>query len=137
MAGERTPHMNPDLRGSWTGLSLATTQADIVRSVLEGVAFSLRDALDIIAPLWLGLSEALATGGGAQSDTWLQIVADVLGLPLDRPTQNQGAAYGAALLALQGVGQVESAFDMGELELKRFEPKDTERYDESLKRYRD
>ena len=136
LAGERTPHMNPDLRGSWTGLSLATTQADIMRSVLEGVAFSLRDALDIIAPL-SQLSEALATGGGAQSDSWLQIVADVLGLPLDRPTQNQGAAYGAALLALQGVGQVESAFEMGELELKRFEPEDTERYDEPLKRYRD
>ena len=96
LAGERTPHLDPDLRGSWTGLSLATTQGDVVRAVLEGVAFSLRDALDIIRPL-ASLDELLVTGGGAKSRLWLQIVADVLGLPLVRPKQNQGAAYGAAL----------------------------------------
>ena len=63
LSGERTPHLNPDLRGSFTGLSLANTQADLVRSVLEGVAFSLRDALDIIEPL-APLERALATGAG-------------------------------------------------------------------------
>ena len=136
LAGERTPHMNPDLRGSWTGLSLATTQADAVRALLEGVAFSLEDALEAMSPL-AQLEDALATGGGAQSDFWLQMVADVLGLPLAKPTQNQGAAYGAALLALQGTGQISSAFAVGERDpSERFEPRETGRYDDALARYR-
>ncbi len=136
LAGERTPHMNPDLRGSWTGLSLATTQADVVRAVLEGVAFSLKDCLEVMSPL-AQLDEALATGGGARSDFWLQMVADVLGLPLSKPEQNQGAAYGAALLALQGTGHITSAFELGETNVSaRFEPKETERYQEALARYR-
>lgn len=108
LAGERTPHLDPALRGSFTGLSLATTRADMIRAVLEGVTFSLRDALDVIEPL-AKLSSCLVTGGGAKSELWLQMVSDVLGLPLERPAQNQGAAYGAALLALQGVGALEDA----------------------------
>jgi xylulokinase len=136
LAGERTPHLNPDLRGSWTGLSLATTQEDVVRSVLEGVAFSLRDALDLITPL-APLERALATGGGAASDLWLQLVADVLELPLARPSQNQGAAYGAALLAWQGVGQVERAASLAQREHGAlFAPKETGAYGEALHRYR-
>jgi len=108
LAGERTPHMNPNLRGSWTGLSLATREADVVRSVLEGVAYSLRDALEVIQPL-APLRRCLATGGGAKSAVWLGIVAEVLELPLARPKRAQGAAYGAALLAMQGTGRVERA----------------------------
>ena len=105
LAGERTPFMNPDLRASWTGLSLATTRADVVRSVLEGVAFSLRDVLDVMTPL-TSLETCLVTGGGARSSFWLQLVADVLELPLAVPARNQGAAYGAALLAMRGAGLV-------------------------------
>ncbi len=137
LAGERTPHLDPNLRGSWTGLSLATTQGDVVRAVLEGVAFSLRDALDIIHPL-ASLDELLVTGGGARSKLWLQIVADVLGLPLVRPKQNQGAAYGAALLAMQGVGRVERAADAANTEVEeRYEPASVEPYMEGLERYRE
>ncbi len=136
LAGERTPHLDPDLRGSWTGLSLATVQADVVRAVLEGVAFSLRDALDVIAPL-APLARALATGGGAVSDTWLQLVCDVLELPLSRPTQNQGPAYGAALLAWQGVGLTERAVSLAQTETERdFGPREPERYQKALGRYR-
>ena len=136
LAGERTPHLNPDLRGSWTGLSLATTQADLVRSVLEGVAFSLRDALDIITPL-APLTEALTTGGGARSGMWLQLTADVLALPLVRLKQSQGPAYGAALLALQGLDYTASAAALAHLERDRtFSPAGGERYHEALGRYR-
>jgi len=140
LAGERTPHLDPDLRGSWTGLSLATTQADIVRSVLEGVAFSLRDALDVIAPL-APLTRALATGGGAASDTWLHLVSDVLELPLARPRQQQGPAYGAALLAWQGVGFTDSAAALAQGvlaqgESRDFRPQEPERYRKALARYR-
>lgn len=136
LAGERTPHLDPDLRGSWTGLSLATRQADIVRAVLEGVAFSLRDALDVITPL-VRLERALATGGGAASDTWLQLVADVLEVPLARPLQSQGPAYGAALLAWQGVGYTESAASLARREIGQdFMPEGPGRYKEGLSRYR-
>lgn len=103
LAGERTPHMDPDLRGSWHGLSLAAERSDMVRSVLEGVAFSLRDALEVIRPL-SELDRALATGGGARSDGWLGIVSDVLDLPMRRPTDVPGAAYGAAALAWRSQG---------------------------------
>lgn len=136
LAGERTPHLNPDLRGSWTGLSLATTQADIVRSVLEGVTFSLRDALDVISPL-VALERALATGGGAASDLWLHLVADVLALPLVRPRQSQGPAYGAALLAWQGLGHTDSAASLVKRENGQvFQPERPERYRDALSRYR-
>lgn len=111
LAGERTPHMNPNLRGSFSGLSLANTQADVTRSVLEGVAFSLRDALNVISPLTT-LTSALATGGGSQSPFWLQMVSDVLDLPLTVPSFNQGAAYGAALLAFKGAGLIKDTLDL-------------------------
>ena len=136
LAGERTPYLDPNLRGSWTGLSLASTQADLVRAVLEGVAFSLRDALDIITPL-APLSKAFTTGGGARSNMWLQLTADVLGLPLTRPKQSQGPAYGAALLALQGLGVAEQAASLAQLESDHnFQPTKDSPYQDALGRYR-
>lgn len=136
LAGERTPHLNPALRGSLTGLSLATRQGDVVRAVLEGVAFSLRDALDVIEPL-AKLESCLVTGGGAKSAFWLQMVADVLELKLGRPAQNQGAAYGAALLALQGVGIVEDATRVAEQRpVETVTPGPAEVYERALQAYR-
>jgi xylulokinase len=137
LAGERTPHLKPDLRGSWTGLSLATTQADMVRSVLEGVACSLRDALDVMAPL-ATLTEGLATGGGARSELWLQIVSDTLELPLAQVARHEGAAYGAALLALQGSGAIESWQGLEPPAItRRFEPGEgVDVYREVVRRYR-
>ena len=136
LAGERTPYLDPNLRGSWTGLSLASTQADLVRAVLEGVAFSLRDALDIITPL-APLSKAFTTGGGARSNMWLQLTADALGLPLTRPKQSQGPAYGAALLALQGLGVAEQAASLAQLESDHnFQPTKDSPYQDALGRYR-
>jgi len=109
LAGERTPHLRPDLRGSFHGLSLATTEGDVVRSVLEGVAFSLRDALEVMAPL-ARPDRWLATGGGAASDLWRGIVADARAAPVGRPADaagapiEVGAAEGAAWLAWRAVG---------------------------------
>lgn len=109
LAGERTPHMRPDLRASFHGLSLATGLEDLVRAVLEGVAFSLREALDVMGPL-ARPERWLATGGGARSDLWLQILADALASPVGRPVDaharetEAGAAEGAAWLAWRGLG---------------------------------
>jgi xylulokinase len=95
LAGERTPHLDPDARGAWVGLSLAHGPGHLVRSVLEGVAFSLRRRARCGRPL-APVEALLATGGGARSRLWLEIVSGVLGLPLERPQAEEGAAYGAA-----------------------------------------
>lgn len=104
LAGERvTPDMDPDLKGSWLGLSLATSRADMVRAVLEGVAYALGDTFTKMRDLAPAPPVLLGTGGGTQSSLWRQIVADVLATPLALPNRNQGAAYGAGLLARAGV----------------------------------
>ncbi len=98
LAGERTPHADPDARGSFTGLSLRHDRGALVRAVLEGVAFGLRDCLDLLTATGARAGGARASGGGARSDLWLRIVASVLELPLERTAADEGAAFGAALL---------------------------------------
>ncbi len=98
LAGERTPHADPDARGSFTGLSLRHDRGALVRAVLEGVAYGLRDSLDLLRELGVAPQRARVSGGGARSELWLRILASVLELPLERPVVEEGAAYGAALL---------------------------------------
>lgn len=114
LAGERSPHLDPETRGAWVNLALAHSQADLIRAVLEGVAFSLREALDMIHNI-TPMKQLLATGGGARSSVWLQILADVLQTELIAPKAEEGAAYGAAILAMVGVGvysNLEAAFQI-------------------------
>ena len=98
LAGERTPHADPDARGAFAGLGLRHDRGALVRSILEGVAFGLRDSLDLLRELGIGPTLARVSGGGARSETWLRIVASVLELPLERVAVDAGAAFGAALL---------------------------------------
>ncbi|HZH23812.1 MAG TPA: xylulokinase [Solirubrobacteraceae bacterium] len=98
LAGERTPHADPGARGSFTGLSLRHDRGALVRAVLEGVAYGLRDSLDLLRELGVTPERARVSGGGARSDLWLRIIASALELPLERPVVEEGAAYGAALL---------------------------------------
>jgi xylulokinase len=114
LAGERSPHLDPETRGAWVNLALAHSQADLIRAVLEGVAFSLREALDIIHNI-TPMKQLLATGGGARSSVWLKILADILQTELIAPKAEEGAAYGAAILAMVGVGvysNLEAAFQI-------------------------
>jgi xylulokinase len=99
LAGERTPHADPHARGAFVGLELRHDRGALVRAVLEGVAYGLRDCLDILRALGVDARVGRASGGGARSDLWLRIVASVLDLPLERTVVEDGAAYGAALLA--------------------------------------
>jgi len=98
LAGERTPHDDPDARGSYTGLSLRHDRGALVRALLEGVAFGLRDSLDLISELGGRPALGRVSGGGARSEEWLRIVASVLELPLERVAVEDAAAFGAALL---------------------------------------
>jgi len=106
LQGERTPHADPDARGAFTGLSLRHDRGALVRSVLEGVAYGLRDSLELLRELGIAPVLGRASGGGARSRLWLEIVASVLGLPLELTAVEEGSAYGAALLA----GVAEGAF---------------------------
>jgi xylulokinase len=99
LQGERTPHDDPDARGSFSGLSLRHDRGALVRAVLEGVAYGLRDSLELLKQLGVEPTVGRVSGGGARSELWLKIVASVLGIPLERTAVEEGAAYGAALLA--------------------------------------
>ncbi len=98
LAGERTPHADPDARGAFSGLSLRHDRGALTRAVLEGVAFGLRDGLDLVAENAGPPSLGRVSGGGARSRLWLQVLASVLELPLQRVAVDEGASFGAALL---------------------------------------
>jgi xylulokinase len=99
LQGERTPHLDAYARGGWIGLTASHTRRHLVRSVLEGVAFSLKDCFAILQEQGLALEQMRATGGGAKSPLWRQIIADVLGVELVTTNATEGPAFGAALLA--------------------------------------
>jgi xylulokinase len=99
LQGERTPHADPDARGAFTGLSLRHDRGALVRAVLEGVAYGLRDSLESLRELGVRPEQGRVSGGGARSRLWLEIVASVLGLPLELTAVEAGSAYGAALLS--------------------------------------
>jgi xylulokinase len=98
LAGERTPHADPSARGAFAGLSLRHDRGALVRAVLEGVAFGLRDGLDLVAELSDPPEVGRVSGGGARSRLWLEILASILELPLQRTAVDEGASFGAALL---------------------------------------
>lgn len=99
LTGERTPHADPEARGAFVGLSLRHDRAALVRAVLEGVAYGLRDSLELLSALGVRAEAGRASGGGARSRLWLRVVASALGLPLELTVVEEGSAYGAALLA--------------------------------------
>jgi xylulokinase len=98
LSGERTPHADPNARGAFVGLSVRHDRGALVRAVLEGVAYGLRDSLDLLVAMGAAPAVGRVSGGGARSDLWLRILASVLELPLERTVADEGAAYGAALL---------------------------------------
>jgi xylulokinase len=98
LSGERTPHADPDARGAFVGLELRHDRGALVRAVLEGVAFGLRDSLELLRDLGVAAAAARVSGGGARSGLWRRIVASVLGLPVETTSAEEGSAYGAALL---------------------------------------
>jgi xylulokinase len=99
LAGERTPHPDPNARGAFTGLSLRHDRGALWRAALEGVAYGLRDSLELLRELGATPEVGRVSGGGARSELWLRIVASVLELPLERMESDEGSAFGAALLA--------------------------------------
>ena len=105
LMGERTPHLDAFARGGWIGLTAKHTRGHLVRSILEGVAFSLNDCLGIIESLGADIAAVRASGGGAKSPLWRSILAGVFRKPIATLQTQEGSAYGAALLAMVGTGE--------------------------------
>ena len=125
LMGERTPYLDPNARGALVGISSTHTRAHVIRAILEGVAFSLRDTLTIFAELKIPVESIRLGGGGARGDLWRQIQADVYGMPVGLPEAEEGPAFGAALLAGVGVGNwtsVENAADASVRVSQQIEP---------------
>ncbi len=108
LTGERTPYPNPNARGLFFGLSLRHGKPHLIRAVLEGVAYGLRDSFEIIEAMGVEVAEVRASGGGARSGLWRQIQSDVTGHPHSIINVDEGPAYGVALLAAVGAGIYES-----------------------------
>ncbi len=111
LAGERTPHADPDARGAFVGLELRHDRGALCRAVLEGVAYGLRDSFELLRELGVPLTVARVSGGGARGRNWLEIVASVLGIPLELSVVEEGSAFGAALLGGVAAGVFADAHD--------------------------
>jgi xylulokinase len=105
LMGERTPHLDALARGGWIGLTASTTRADLIRAVIEGVSYSQRDCLDLVEALGVEVNSVRASGGGAKSAFWRQLLASILNKRVVTLETQEGSAYGAALLAMVGSGE--------------------------------
>ena len=104
LMGERSPINDTDARGTFVGMTLGTTRADMVQAMLEGVAFAIRDSFEIAKSLGVQIPRSKICGGGSKSPLWRKIVANVLGIPLDTVATEQGPGFGGAMLAMVACG---------------------------------
>ena len=140
LTGERTPHADSNARGVFVGIHAGHERGHMVRAVMEGVTFALRDSLELMRGLNADAEEAVAVGGGARSDFWRQMQADVLNVPVVTVGPSGGAPYGAAILAAVGAGDfatVPEACQKWIKSLDRLEPNQAthEAYERAYERY--
>ena len=105
LMGERSPHNNPDARGVFFGMSMDSTRADMTQAVLEGVAFGLRDSLEVARSLGIKIERTKICGGGAKSPLWKKMIANIMNLKVDIVENEEGPALGGAMLAAVGCGE--------------------------------
>ncbi|MGN1409778.1 MAG: xylulokinase [Eubacteriales bacterium] len=104
LMGERTPHLDPDCRGAFIGLSAMHTRGDMTRAVLEGVCYSLKDCLSVLDEMHVNPDSMKICGGGGKSKFWRKMLADVYGIPVTTIESDEGPALGVAILAMVGAG---------------------------------
>ena len=108
LMGERSPINDTSARGTFIGMTMDTSRADMLQAVLEGVAFAIRDSFEVARSLGIAIPRSMICGGGSKSPLWRQMIADILGIPLDIPVTEQGPGYGGAMLAMVACGVFES-----------------------------
>ncbi len=111
LMGERSPHNNPNARGTFIGMSMDTSRSDMTQAVLEGVAFALRDSLEVAKSLGINIERTKICGGGAKSHLWKKIISNVLNLKVDMIESEEGPALGGAILAAVACNEFESIED--------------------------
>jgi xylulokinase len=140
LSGERTPYPDPDARGVYFGLTLRHGKEHMVRAVLEGVAYGLRDSLELMRDMGLEITQVRASGGGARSALWRQILADVFDSEIVLTNVTEGAAFGAALLAGVGAGVYSSVGEACDATVQLTDPvepgPDTRAYSDYYEVYR-
>ena len=114
LMGERSPHNNPNARGTFIGMTMDTTRADMTQAVLEGVAFALRDSLEVAKSLGIVIERTKICGGGAKSPLWKKIIANVMNLKVDVIESEEGPGYGGAMLAAVACGEYASMEEIAE-----------------------
>ncbi len=118
LMGERSPHNNPNARATFIGMTMDTTRADMTQAVLEGVAFALRDSLEVAKSLGIDLKRTKICGGGAKSPLWKKIIANVLNLKVDVIESEEGPAMGGAMLAAVACGEYASVEEIAQKVVK-------------------
>lgn len=124
LMGERTPHLDPDCRGVFFGLSAMHTKYDMLRAVMEGVTYSQRDSVEVLRGMGVEIGEMLACGGGGSSPLWRQMLADVYGCPVKTVRSKEGPALGAAILAGVGAGLYRSVQEACDTMIQATPPQD-------------
>ncbi len=104
LTGERTPHFDPDAKGAWVGLTVRHGRAHMIRSVLEGATYAMRDSLELIREMGVAIEQVRVSGGGARNALWRKIQADIYGCDVHTLNSTEGPAFGVALLAQVGTG---------------------------------
>ena len=118
LMGERSPHNNPNARGTFIGLTMDNTRSDMTQAVLEGVAFALRDSLEVARSLGINIERTKICGGGAKSPLWKKIIANVMNLKVDVIESEEGPALGGAMLAAVANGEYASVKDAADAIVK-------------------
>ena len=142
LMGERSPHNNPNARALLIGMSMDTTRADMTQAVLEGVAFGLRDSLEVARSLGVAVHSATICGGGAKSPLWKRMIANIMNLRVEETESEEGPAMGGAMLAAVGCGAYESVEAAVEKIVKVVrvvepEPQLVEKYEAQYRRFRE
>jgi len=141
LMGERSPHNDPKARGTFIGMTMDTTREDMTQAVLEGVAFALRDSLEVAKSLGVQVSRTKICGGGAKSPLWKKIIANVMNLKVDIIESEEGPGYGGAILAAVGCGEYGSVEEAAEKLVKvidTVEPDEelSDKYEERYQKFR-
>lgn len=141
LMGERSPHNDPNVRGTFIGMSMDTTREDMTQAVLEGVVFGLRDSFEVAKSLGIHIERTKICGGGAKSPLWRQMVADILNIKVDIPESEEGPAMGGAMLAAVACGEYASVEEAAAKIVKVVDtvepiPENAARYEEQYQKFR-
>jgi xylulokinase len=141
MTGERTPHFDPDAKGAWIGLTVRHGRPHLIRSLLEGATFAMRDSLELIREMGVAIEQVRVSGGGARNPLWRQIQADIYGCDVHTVNSTEGPAFGVALLAQVGTGAYSSVAEACDAAIRavdstRVDPEVRSYYDRAFAVYR-